>query len=301
MRKIVLFLFIILFCSILQAEERDKKKILIFDFQDIAQSVKYGYLSQSIPDSMGTSFIKEGEFHLIRRDKWMGVVDDLDIDIKRSLDEDQVIAIGRALDADAVIYGNFFVVGDYIRINSKAINLYNGEIITGIQVQGKTGLDVFDLVDEVTKKITGEVKKEFVNIEKMKKAGKTWFGATMRSTALPGWGQIYNDQPWKSYIIWGTGLTIVTSTVTTHLLYEKAKEDYEGLGLVSSTVYDEKYNKMNDYYQYRKYSLYAFLIYYVLNIADAGITGALKYRDKTKLSYHMDYSKDIRIAWNYRW
>jgi len=300
-RNLIISVFVLLFSSLLFSKEEEKKSILIFDFQNISKSEKFEYLKQSIPDSMSTSFIQEGEFNTIRRDVWLKIVKQLDIDIERGFDEDQALAIGRALRTDAVIYGSFFIVGNFIRINAKAINIYTGKIITGIQVQGETGLDVFDLVDKVTKNITGEVKKEFVHLAEMKDAGKSWVGSVMRSSVLPGWGQLYNKQPIKSYIIWGLGVGLLSSTITTYIYYTEAKKEYDALQVVSQSVYDEKYDKMNDYYQYRKYSLYAFLGYYAVNIIDAGIFGAVKYSERSKISFYIPDNENIQIAFNYKW
>jgi len=295
----VILIFILISISSLSAATKEKKTVLIFDFQNISGSKKFSYLRQSIPDSMGTSFVKEGEFNIIRRNVWQKIVKELKIDITRTLDEDQAIAIGRTLKADAVVYGSFFIVGNFIRINAKAINLYTGKIITGVQVQGETGLNVFELVDEVTGKITAEVKKEFIHIEKMRNIGKNWVGSVMRSAVLPGWGQLYNRQRFKAYIFWGIGGVLLASVVSSHFLYQNAKEEYDNLQVVPQDVYDEKYNQADKYYQFRKYSIIAFLVFYTGNIIDAGIVGAIKYEKEKTITFIPD--KDcIRIAMQFK-
>jgi hypothetical protein len=63
--------------------------------------------------------------------------------------------------------------------------------------------------------------------------------SAIRSVVLPGWGQYNNGQKLKGYVM---GTTILLSLGATYLLYTKANktyDDYEQLGLKSSSLYDD--------------------------------------------------------------
>jgi hypothetical protein len=69
--------------------------------------------------------------------------------------------------------------------------------------------------------------------------------AGLRSLLLPGWGQFFNAEETKGYVVAGGALITV---LTSYLLYSKANktyEDYEELGVKNSSLYSDYETQSN--------------------------------------------------------
>jgi hypothetical protein len=68
----------------------------------------------------------------------------------------------------------------------------------------------------------------------------------LRSLVLPGWGQFFNSQKTKGYIVsCGTGLLVISS----YLLYVRANntyDDYEKIGAVNGSIYSDYETQSQD-------------------------------------------------------
>jgi len=75
---------------------------------------------------------------------------------------------------------------------------------------------------------------------------KTPTNSAIRSLIFPGWGQYFNGQKTKSYILVGSEIVSLASTI---LLFNQAEETYkkyEEKGVKNDPLYDE-YSKQMDY------------------------------------------------------
>ena len=74
---------------------------------------------------------------------------------------------------------------------------------------------------------------------------KTPVNSALRSLILPGWGQFFNLQETKGYIVAGTAFVTV---IGSYVLYSKANktyEDYENLGIKNSSLYSDYETQQN--------------------------------------------------------
>lgn len=74
---------------------------------------------------------------------------------------------------------------------------------------------------------------------------KTPINASLRSLVLPGWGQVFNQQKTKGYIIAGATLLSLTAAI---VMYNKANDtysEYEDKGIPDDPLYDD-YSKELD-------------------------------------------------------
>ncbi|MFN3967046.1 MAG: DUF5683 domain-containing protein [Endomicrobiia bacterium] len=77
-------------------------------------------------------------------------------------------------------------------------------------------------------------------------SAKTPTNSAIHSAIFPGWGQYFNGQKTKGYVLMGSEIVTLTSTI---LLYNHAEETYkkyEEKGLRNDPLYDE-YSKQMDY------------------------------------------------------
>jgi len=93
------------------------------------------------------------------------------------------------------------------------------------------------------------------------------FEAGARSILLPGWGQIYNNQPVKGFIIFG----IEIGAISTSLVFNKLGGDYRSKYETATNPEDaiKYYDKSNDYYRMRNYLLWGYIGVWAFNVIDA--------------------------------
>ncbi len=75
-------------------------------------------------------------------------------------------------------------------------------------------------------------------------AEKTPEGALIRSLALPGWGQFYNDESTKGYIFAGAAGALTVTSILLYLDAESTYDDYED-GKASYSDYTKKIDTTN--------------------------------------------------------
>jgi hypothetical protein len=118
-------------------------------------------------------------------------------------------------------------------------------------------------------------------------AAHTPVNAAARSAVLPGWGQYFNGQATKGYIV-ASGF--VLTAVTAYLFYDKANatyDDYEKLGVRNSSLYSDYETQSN---QAMVASFFAAGIW-VYGIVDAYVIG-----NRTQINPYARNDEGLRIA-----
>lgn len=68
---------------------------------------------------------------------------------------------------------------------------------------------------------------------------RTRFNSAIRSVFLPGWGQAFNEQEGKGYIVGGVFLISAVATFVLSTRANKTYDDYEKTGVKDSSLYDD--------------------------------------------------------------
>jgi tetratricopeptide (TPR) repeat protein len=99
---------------------------------------------------------------------------------------------------------------------------------------------------------------------------KDWVSPLWRSAILPGWGQFYNKEPVKGWIIGGLALGALTGTVVTYVIGNAAEQTYLGLGPgLSQDQYDTPYNTWDSMANMNHIFYITFGLVYTYNLIDA--------------------------------
>jgi tetratricopeptide (TPR) repeat protein len=81
------------------------------------------------------------------------ILKQLDKEGEKSIDKDIATAIAKKSQAKWMLTGNIIGIESRLIISSQIVEVATGQVIKGQKVEGKTGDDVFDLIDELTVKI----------------------------------------------------------------------------------------------------------------------------------------------------
>jgi tetratricopeptide (TPR) repeat protein len=102
------------------------------------------------------------------------------------------------------------------------------------------------------------------------KGPKDWPQPLWRSAVLPGWGQFYNGEQTKGWIIGGLTIGALVGTVSTYIVGDSARTTYNTLGPgASASQFNSAYNTWNNMATYNNVLAISFLALYTFNLVDA--------------------------------
>lgn len=102
---------------------------------------------------------------------------------------------------------------------------------------------------------------------------KDWPQPLWRSALLPGWGQMYNGEKTKGWIIGGLTLGALAGTVTTYVIGDGARKEYLGFGPgTEQAKFDAAYNTWDSMAGLNNTLAISFLALYTFNLVDAVIS-----------------------------
>ncbi len=102
---------------------------------------------------------------------------------------------------------------------------------------------------------------------------KEWGQPLWRSALLPGWGQFYNQEPTKGWIIGGLTIGALAGTVTTYVIGSGARSKYQSLGPGTAvSEFDAAYGTWESMASLNHTLAISFLALYSFNLVDAIIS-----------------------------
>lgn len=169
MKRIYLIVFIILFGYTLFSQQEKaeliKRKIVIFPFYNENSVKEYDYLENIIRDAFKA---KLQAYDIFLFSNFSDVDNELKNRDRRQIfyDDDTIIKTALRLKSDVVITGRYVVIQEKIMIVAKAVDvLQKVESIT-VTKQGGTGVEIFSLIEDLTKEMSGKISKSFPQVDK---------------------------------------------------------------------------------------------------------------------------------------
>jgi tetratricopeptide (TPR) repeat protein len=102
---------------------------------------------------------------------------------------------------------------------------------------------------------------------------KDWAQPLWRSAILPGWGQFYNHEPVKGWIIGGLSIATLGATIVTYSIGDSARKAYEGYGPgTPASSFDSSYSTWESMAGINNTLAITFLALYSFNLVDAVIS-----------------------------
>jgi tetratricopeptide (TPR) repeat protein len=102
---------------------------------------------------------------------------------------------------------------------------------------------------------------------------KDWTQPLWRSALLPGWGQFYNQESTKGWIIGGLTIGTLVGTVATYIIGDSARKEYLGLPAgTPASKFDSTYATWDQMATINNTLAIGFLALYSFNLVDAVIS-----------------------------
>lgn len=102
---------------------------------------------------------------------------------------------------------------------------------------------------------------------------KDWTQPLWRSALLPGWGQFYNGEKTKGWIIGGLTIGSLIGTIGTYVVGDGARKEYEGFGPgTEASKFDTAYSTWESMATLNNTLAISFMALYTFNLVDAVIS-----------------------------
>ncbi len=135
-----------------------QKSVIVFNLNDLNNNTDFNYLSKSLPKSLLVTLNNSSGFNSKGYDSQ-----------KKQIDFKEALLLADQNRCDIAILGNFIVVRGNIQINLEAVDVKTKRVKIAESVSGKADKEIFDLIDEIIKKMSEKMVK---NISKEKDAVK---------------------------------------------------------------------------------------------------------------------------------
>ncbi|GAB4364874.1 MAG: hypothetical protein Kow0042_03780 [Calditrichia bacterium] len=141
----------------LYGQQANKITIAVVDFQNTSGKRDLDYLQKSIPEMLITNLAKKERLNIVERSRLEDAVKEMQLGMTGIVDQSKAIELGKAVGANAIMVGSFLDIGGVIRINARLIDVQTSKVIKAESVQGRTGQEIFDLMDQLANSIEAQL------------------------------------------------------------------------------------------------------------------------------------------------
>jgi len=139
------------------AQENSKNTIAIMDFQNTSNKSDLDYLQKSIPEMLITTLAKRGRINIVERSRLEDALKEMELGMSGVVDQSKAVELGKAVGANAIMVGSYLDIGGIIRINARLIDVKTSKVLKAESVQGRTGKEIFDLMDRLAASIEAQL------------------------------------------------------------------------------------------------------------------------------------------------
>jgi TolB-like protein len=235
------------------------RRLAVMPFSNVGESAQKQQIGTVVAAELATDLRRDHNLLLIERQKLTEVMGELRLQQSGAVDPASAAQIGKIADAQALVIGSASDLGDRYLVNVRVVATETGETLaadsTSVQAAGMVAL-ASDAVVLRSRK-----------------------DAVFRSLLIPGWGQIYNRQQAKGFVILGAELALIGSGVAFHIAGDNAYNRYTSatsagqLGTDPSGQAQRLYDTAVTRYRLRNGLLIGAAGLWMLNILDAYLSG----------------------------
>jgi len=168
MKKIVYFIILTTISFNIFAEETklSKRTIVILPFVNQNKITDYSYLSNTLIVSLKAKLLNADLFNFVSFSDVDSAIKNYELKENDFNDIVKSTELALNLKSDILIIGKYSVVRDKIIISSTAVDVLGSQSAVYSTVKGKTGVEILDLIDSISRQMTIKISKEFPQIDK---------------------------------------------------------------------------------------------------------------------------------------
>ena len=226
----------------------DPIPVAILDFAVTDGKAKVQQLGKASAMLMQEAIGKDTRFVLVEREKLGSIMDEIALGQSGIIDEDKAKQAGEMLGVHMIITGTIAEIGTHFIISARLIDVGTGKIIANSAA-------------EIRQENMLAVSSQYVVVKKYA------ITPAIQSLILPGWGQIYNDQPGKGAMFAVLGLASGATFGLSYLMYQNINYDRAD----SREAAEAEYKKWSDYHKINQLTLATSVAIWGIAVLDAFI------------------------------
>ncbi|MBN1897935.1 MAG: hypothetical protein JW827_04090 [Spirochaetes bacterium] len=137
---------------------RQIQRVAIFDFENTSRNKDFEYLSQTIPESITITLVKQNNFIVVDRRIIKNRIGSLELKDSYLKSQDTIKKLGELWNVDTLITGSYIYNNQELRINIYLIDVRTGEIMISDQIKGNVDKHLFLLLDRTSQYILKKIK-----------------------------------------------------------------------------------------------------------------------------------------------
>lgn len=235
------------------------RRLAVLTFAENGEHVQKRRLGAIVTAEVATDLRRDHGLLLVERARLGAVLGELHLQQMVGVDPAHAGQIGQLADAQALVIGSVSEAGDRYLVDARIVATQTGETLAA----ESTALPAAGMVALASDAVVLRSRSD----------------AVYRSLLLPGWGQFYNRQPAKAWLVIGTELALGGAALGYHLAAQSAYDRYTRastpaqLGASPSAEAQRLYDDAASRYRTRNWLLVAFGGVWLLNVADAWFSG----------------------------
>jgi TolB-like protein len=184
-----------------------KKRIAVLPFKENGDTSSKNAIGTLVAAELVTRFRRDFDFTVVERSRLDAVLKEMELAQLGLIDEKNAPQLGQLVEADVIVLGQALDAGPAVKIYAQVIDVTSGVTL---------------LADTTEMPAAG-----LVALSSDAVVLRTKSGALFRSLLIPGWGQIYNQQPVKGYAFIGVAIALGGSAALMQGLSAMAANDYK--------------------------------------------------------------------------
>ena len=225
--------------------------LAVLAFTETGPESKKRELGKLVSAELATVLKRDHALNLVERERIDAALQEASLNELGLVDEKTAVKLGELLGAQALVIGTVSDAGDQFLVNARIVNTGNGAVFTTAQTSVPAG-GLLTYANEAV-------------------VLRTRSGAVFRSLLLPGWGQFYNRQEPKGWVLITITAAFVLTAVGLHLGGATTHGRY--LGEANAGLQEQLLRTEGDLYVARNAAIYLTAGVWAFNVIDAFING----------------------------
>ena len=178
----------------LAGDHRDQR-FAVVPFENVGDEAAQKSLGLVVSDLVVTNLARDHRLGLVERGQMGKLMDELALQQSGAVNDDQALQLGKMSGARGLVIGRVADAGEEFIISARAVDGETGTVLVATDIKLP--------------------KAELVAFSANAVVLRSRSGAMFRSVVVPGWGQAYNDQELKGYLMGGATGGLALATVIT--------------------------------------------------------------------------------------
>ncbi len=178
----------------LPGDHRDQV-FAVLPFDEVGEEAKQRQLGLVVSDLVVTNLARDHRVPLAERKALAKILDEQALGALGAVDPTQVAEVGKLAGVRALVVGQVSEAGPLFIVSARLVDAESAAVLATADMQVP--------------------KEELIAMSSKSLVLRSKSGAMFRSLVVPGWGQAYNDEPIKAFIVGGTFGTVAALTLVT--------------------------------------------------------------------------------------